>query len=765
MNSNIWLLKPANEWWEGLPVGNGKLAGMIMGGVQCERMCLNHEWLWRGENRDRSIEPSYERLDEIRRLFFEGKVFEAGTLANDTLGERGGVSDTPVRVGPYQPLGDLRLDFKHDEITEYRRELDLARAVVKVSYRADGTMLERQFLSHAIHPVIVVHLSAPESGTFSATIRLSRIDDPACELQPWVKQEAFGFTASLTEGIRFAAEARVCSVDGGQIVPAAADGALRIENCREATILVTAAVSVDGDDPVPTCQEQFCGVPHDWEELLASHIEEHQRRYGRVTLDLGRGRDDLPTNERLLALREGGDDNALLALYFNLGRYLLIASSWGAELPANLQGKWNEELAPPWECDLHNDINLQMNYWPAEVCNLVECTEPLFAQIERWAPHGRVVAKQLYNCEGVYFPIATDPWGPCTPEAYGYDVWIGAAAWLAQHMWWHYEYSLDERFLRERAYPFFKEVAAFYQDYLVRDPQGRLVPVPSQSPENKFVGGTQPVSLCVAATMDLELIHDLLTHAIHASEILGIDGDLRAQWHQILRDIPPLQIGKYGQLQEWLEDYEEAEPGHRHVSHLFGLYPGEQITLEDTPDLAQAARVSLERRLVHEGGNWGWSRAWTVCCSARLGNGEAAGKHLQVLVGDFATDSLLNMHPPQIFQIDGNLGGTAGIAEMLLQSHNGVIRLLPALPAAWPEGKVTGLCARGGFGADVEWADGRVTRVIMRSANGGICRLAFPAAAQAEITCERQAVTVSEDSGGVIGWPTEPGCVYEVTAR
>jgi len=764
MNSKIWLRKPANEWWEGLPIGNGKLAGMIMGGVPRERLGLNHEWLWRGENRDRRIEPSYERLDEIRQLFFEGKVFEAGSLANDALGGRGGVSDTPNRVGPYQPLGDLWLDFKHNEITEYRRELDLARAVAKVSYRADGTTLQRQFLAHAVYPVIVVRLCVPEGGTFSTTARLSRIDDPACELQPWASQEAFGFTASLTEGIRFAAEARVWSIDGGQIVPAAEEGALRIESCRETTILLTAAVSVDGDDPVPTCREQLSGVPNEWEELLASHVEEHQRRYGRVTLDLGRGRDDLPTDERLAALREGGEDNALLALYFDFGRYLLIASSWGAELPANLQGKWNEELAPPWECDLHNDINLQMNYWPAEVCNLAECTEPLFAQIERWAPHGQVAAKQLYNCEGVYFPLQTDPWGPCTPEAHGWDVWIGAAAWLAQHLWWRYEYSLDERFLRERAYPFFKEVAAFYQSYLVRDPQGYLVPVPSQSPENTFVGGTKPVSLCVAATMDLELIYDLLTHAIRASEILGVDEDLREQWCNILADIPPLQIGKYGQLQEWLEDYEEAEPGHRHVSHLFALFPGDQITVQETPQLAQAARVSLERRMMsHE--RIPWSGFFKICCLARLGDGNKAYALLHSVVGESSSDSLLDVFPPDIFQIDANFGGTAAVAEMLLQSHHGVIRLLPALPAAWPDGKVTGLRARGGFGVDVEWADGHVTRAIIRSAGGGICRLAFPAAAQAEIACERQAVTVSEDSGGVISWPTEPGCVYEVTAR
>ncbi len=835
MARRLWYRKPAQEWMAGLPIGNGKLAAMELGTVPRERIALNHEWLWRGRNREREVEaPGAETggaavLPEIRRLFFEGKVLEAGTLAKEALGGLGGVSGLPNRVDAYQPLGNLWINLPPGRVSDYRRELDLERGLVTVEYRSDLALLRREILARAVYPVIAVRLTVPEGGALPGVdLALTRVEDPECALSPWVEEKAMGFLGEFPEGVRFAVEARVFAE--GTLTPAQGRAALHLANAAEALILLSAEVSLNGRDPGARCRDQLTEVPTEdtgweacatgrstpWERLLATHVQEHGRRFGRVSLRLGGTREvaldlsggeagkpallgtqarkpalrgtqarkpalrgtqagepaletqarkpaapeELPTDERLAALRAGGQDEDLLALYFDYGRYLLIASSWGAELPANLQGKWNEELHPPWECDLHHDVNLQMNYWPAEVCNLAECTGPLFDHIERFVPHARVAARTLYGCAGVWFPIQTDPWGRATPESRGWDVWIGAAAWLAQHMWWRYEWGRDEQFLRERAYPFLKEVAAFYQTYLVRDPQGRLVPVPSQSPENRSVGGTEPVSLCVAATMDLQLIWDALTHAIRASEILGVDEELRGAWRRILEEIPPLQIGKWGQLQEWLEDYEEVEPGHRHISHLFGLYPGEQITREAMPEIFAAARASLERRLAHSGGHTGWSRAWTVCCFARLGDGEAAHEHLRRLVSDYATDSLLDLHPPRIFQIDGNLGGTAGVAEMLLQSHGGVIRLLPALPSAWPEGKVTGLCARGGFEVDIEWAGGKPARVVVRSQKGEVCRLAAEGA-EVSVPCGGEPVEVRR-VGGVVEWETEAGREYEV---
>jgi alpha-L-fucosidase 2 len=395
--------------------------------------------------------------------------------------------------------------------------------------------------------------------------------------------------------------------------------------------------------------------------------------------------------------------------------------------------------------------------------NLSECITPLIEHIERMVPNARQAAKAMYNCRGLFIPITTDAWGATTPETYGWDCWVGAASWLVQHAWWRYEYSCDVDFLRTRAYPLIKETAAFWEDYLVPHPtKGWLVAVPSYSPENRFIGGTEPVSLCISATMDVELAYDTLSHAIQASEILNLDEDLRAKWRQMLAELPPLQVGKHGQLQEWLEDYEDTEPGHRHVSHLFAMHPGDQITMENEPQLSAAVRTSLQRRLNSFGGHTGWSRAWTVCLWARLREGDAAHDHLKHLILDFATESLLDLHPPRIFQIDGNFGGAAGLAEMLLQSHRGLLRLLPALPAAWPDGKIRGLRARGGFGVDIEWKAGQPLAVRIESACGGMCRLQHPAIGTARITRGDTTISPTVISPDVIEFATEPQRNYKL---
>ncbi len=445
---------------------------------------------------------------------------------------------------------------------------------------------------------------------------------------------------------------------------------------------------------------------------------------GGLVLEIDDAGSDLPTDERLRAMREGAADPGLPLLYFNYGRYLLVASSVRGELPANLQGKWNEDLDPAWQSDYHHDINLQMNYWPAEPGNLVYTTEALFKHIERFVPHGRKVARDLYGCRGVCFPIATDCWGRATPEAWGWAAWIGAAPWLAQHLWWHYEYGLDKEFLRMRAYPFFKEVAAFYESYLIKDDAGVLQVVPSQSPENRFKGAENaPVSLCVSSTMDVQLARDALSYAIRSAQVLGVDLEKQALWQEMMAKLPPLKIGGKGQLQEWAEDFEEVEPSHRHQSHLIGLHPGDAITPEGTPALWAAARRSLELRLQAGGGHTGWSRSWVSCLFARLGDADRAWHHLCHLITDFATDSLLDLHPPRIFQIDGNFGGTAAVIEMLLQSYHGELHFLPALPVAWPEGKVTGLRARGGLTVGIEWREGRMTAASIEAGVAETCTI------------------------------------------
>jgi len=777
MKHKIWLRQPASHWIEGFPVGNGRLGAIVFGGAKKERLLLNHEWLWRGKGKDRTIESKVKHLPKIRELFFTGKTLEAGELANEKLGGLGGVLEhshgIKNRVDPYQPAGYLLINFEGCADTgDYRRELDLRDGVVKVScFDSEEKFIRRTVIAHATLPIIAVHLKSDKESKFSAVLSLTRQDDPECNLDFWRKGGAFGFTGEFVEGVQFSVEARIAATDG-QIGPASDQplGGLHLHEASEALIILTIATSNESPYPKDSTHmwlDEIVTNWSNWEKLLDSHVSTHRSYFDRVSLEIGPDQTELATDERLSALKAGEQDDALLALYFQYGRYLMIASSRPGGLPANLQGIWNGELNPPWECDIHHDINLQMNYWLAEPCNLSECVEPLFDHIERFVPHGRIIARLLYGCEGVYLPIQTDPWGRATPESRGWDVWTGAAAWLAQHLWWHYEYSGDTDFLRRRAYPFMKEVAAFYETYLVREPEkGWLVTVPSQSPENFFVGGTQPVSLCIGATMDFELIYDVLTHAIKSSEILNVDGDLRDKWTQILQEIPPFRVGRFGQLQEWLEDYEEGEVGHRHLSHLFAVFPGQQITLDRTPELAKAARVSLERRLESGGCRRGWSAAWVVCLWARLGEAERAYKHLKLLVSESSHCNLLNGFKSfgggPLFQIDGNFGGTAAIVEMLLQSYADVIRVLPALPSAWKEGRFQGLRARGGYEFSASWKNGRVKNIEIRSHRKGVCRLAFVGASNSRVYCEGNPAGVNIQEDDLISFETNPGQVYVI---
>jgi len=756
MNSLVWTDKPACEWKEGLSIGNGVLAGMVLGGTERERVALNHEWLWRGKHRNKDIEIKDRHLGEIRKLFFEGKVFEAGTLANEVLGGMGGVTGIKNRVDPYQPLGDLYIDFNHKEVTGYRRQLDLETAVVTVSYSVNNIQYIREYFAHAKYKIIVIRLSSA-GNSIKAKVSLARIEDSECVLKKWSEKSSFGFQGEFVEGTKFAAQVKV--LNGKNIITQFPDndGSILIESPDEAVLIFTAAVSHNGEDVEARCKKQMDSVPESFKVLRQTHVEEYRRRYNRVSLSIGKPNDIVATDKRLSDIRSGKQDNSLYALYFNFGRYLLISTSWGADLPASLQGKWNEELLPPWDSDYHQDINLQMNYWPAEVCNLSECMNPFFKHVERFIPHAKRAAKQLYGCEGIWLPIQIDPWGRSTPESRGWDVWTGAAAWLVRHFWEHYEYTLDKEFLNEKCYPLLKETAAFYESYLVPDNHGYLVPVPSQSPENFFVGGTKPVSLCIGATMELELIDDVLRHAVTASEILDIDKGKRKEWIFILEKLPPLQIGKYGQLQEWLEDYEEAEPGHRHISHLFALFPGDGITVEETPELAHAAHVSLNRRIAHGGGQSGWSSAWISCCFARLGFGDKSLKQMYKLLTESTAGTLFDLHPPNIFQIDGNFGGAAAIAEMLIQSHKGIIRILPALPSSWVEGKITGLCAQGGFVVDVTWKKGKPVTISVLSGLGQPCFLKLPVPMKARLSSDNVLLKEYSKETDIIEWKAESG--------
>ncbi len=710
--SRLWYDKPAPDFMNGLPIGTGRLAAMVMGSVPDERVALNHEWLWLGVHRCRDTEPRSHSLPEVRKLLMAGE-YEKGTLrGNEVFGGGGGCLKEANRVDPYQPAGDLLFSIEHGAHTGYRRQLDLESGLVTVEYDADGKHFRREYLAHLKHDLILVRLTA--DSAFDAVFRLSRKEDSRCRLKTCATGSELFMDGQFEGGIAFQVLAHVFSPDG---TITADDGILAVRGATEAIVSVNIGTSAKGGLPAGECAGR--SLPHsDWDKLVAEHVQRYSVMYEGMKLDVKCGGDDgdVPTDARLRALRDGANDPLLPVLYFNFARYLLISSAATAELPPNLQGKWNEDLNPPWDSDYHHDINLQMNYWLAEACGLGALTEPLFDHMERFVPHGRKAAMDLYGCKGIWFPIQTDPWGLCTAESFGWAVWIGAAAWLAEHMWWRYEYGRNEEFLKERAYPFLKETAEFYESYLVEDGSGKLQLVPSQSPENRFVGaGDLPVSLGVSATMDVSLAMELLSHAIRAAEILNVDEEKRELWRSILGRMPTLKVGRHGQLQEWNEDFEEAEPGHRHYSHLVGLYPGEIIGRERTPELWSAARVSLERRLANKGGHTGWSRAWTACLFARLGEGNQAWEHLVRLIADFSTDSLLDLHPPRIFQIDGNFGGAAAVLEMLLQSYHEELHFLPALPRAWPSGSARGLRARGGCTVNLEWAEGRLTRATLLS--------------------------------------------------
>ncbi len=678
---------------------------MILGKPGSERLALNHEWLWRGKGRSREPEKSAHLLGEVRELILAGKFKEGNVAGNDAFAGGGGrkEKESPSRVDPYQPAGDFHVALNHGKATDYRRELNIDRALVTIRYRADKKSFQHEYIAHISHDLLFMRISADKP--FNGSFRLNRIEDPDCFLCFQSLCNTLIMDGQFEGGIGFRTEARLLASDGEAEF---ADDRLALKGATEAVFAINIGTSAKGHGAAEECN-RYPSPAASWDEMLKTHIATVEKYLGQLILDIPDISSDLPTNERLEAMRAGKPDPGLPLVYFKYGRYLLVASSATGELPANLQGKWNEEINPPWQSDYHHDVNLQMNYWPAEAGNISYTTEALFKHIERFVPHGRKAAHDLYGCRGVWFPIQTDCWGRSTPESWGWAVWIGAAAWLAQHMWWRYEYGLDREFLRMRAYPFFKDVAAFYESYLIEDETGTLQVVPSQSPENNFkCADNVPSSLCVSATMDVQLAWNALHYAVRSAELLGVDAEKQTLWEDMLNRLPPLKIGSKGQLQEWNEDFEEGDPSHRHMSHLIGLYPGDAIDREKNPELWQAARRSLDLRLKAGGGHTGWSRSWVSCLFARLGDADMAWDHLCHLITDFATDTLLDLHPPRIFQIDGNLGGTAAVIEMLLQSYHGELHFLPALPKAWPNGSVSGLRARGGITVGIEWRKGNM---------------------------------------------------------
>lgn len=750
-NLKLWYNQPANasvpddangwkddpEWLKALPLGNGSLGVMVFGDVNKERIQLNEESMWSGSPDDNDNPEAAKSLGKIRQLLFEGKYKEATELTNKTQVCKGAGSGhgngANVPFGCFQTLGDLWIDFgKTSTFTNYHRELNLNDAVVRIRYGQDGVKYSREIFTSYPDQVMVARFTADKPGQISFTCTMTRPE----RYKTYVEGNQLIMSGALTDGkggdgLHYMARLKAVSKKGSVSYN---NGQMIVKNADEVVLFLSASTDYKPEYPnykgrdykniTNSTLEKASGL--EYAKLLKTHLNDYWKYFQRVDFKITPNQpDNIPTDERVLAYKTSQNDAHLVELMFQYGRYLLISSSRPGTLPANLQGIWANKIQTSWNGDYHTDINVEMNYWPAEITNLSEMHLPLFDLIESLVEPGEKTAKVQYNLDGwVVHPI-TNVWGYTSPgEAASWGMHTGAGAWICQHIYQHYAFTGDQSFLK-KMYPVLKSSVEFYLDWLVKDPVlGKLVSGPAVSPENTFIAPDgSKCQISMGPTHDQEVIWNLFTHFIAASKDLQVSNEFVDRVIAAKKQLLKPKIGKDGRLMEWAHEFPEVEPGHRHISHLFAVFPGSQINLLETPELAEAARKSLDYRIAHGGGHTGWSAAWLISEYARLQNPEKAKKDVDVVLSKSTSPNLFGLHPP--FQMDANFGFTAGVAEMLLQSYSGIIQLLPALPTEWSDGHINGLCARGGFVVDMEWRNMKPVNVKVFSRNGGICRIKY----------------------------------------